>query len=55
MKNRADKKVSNDDIQRYDANIRSHLHRINERRGEPLTLRYFQTLALLYTERCSTA
>ncbi|MEI8373835.1 MAG: DEAD/DEAH box helicase family protein [Planctomycetota bacterium] len=47
----ADKRVSDTDINRYDANIRSHLHRINVRRGEPLTLRYFQTLALLYAER----
>jgi hypothetical protein len=48
---RADKKVAGDDIKRYGANVRSHLHRINARRSEPLTLRYFQTLALLYTER----
>lgn len=51
LMDRGDKKVSDDDINRYDTNIRSHLHRINERRSEPLTLRYFQTLAMLYTER----
>jgi hypothetical protein len=45
------KKVSNEELKHYDANVRSHLYRINERRSEPLTLRYFQTLALLYTER----
>lgn len=43
--------VAVDDIKRYDANVRTHLHHINERRSEPMTLRYFQTLALLYTER----
>ena len=48
---RAGKAISADNIERYDANIRSHLFRINERRVQPLTLRYFQTLALLYTER----
>lgn len=48
---RAGKKVTADEIKSYDANVRSHLYRINERRSEPLTLRYFQTLALLYTER----
>jgi hypothetical protein len=48
---RAGKGVTAEDIKRYDANVRSHLYRINERRSEPLTLRYFQTLALLYTER----
>lgn len=47
---RAGKAVAAEDIKRYDSNIRSHLYRINERRTEPLTLRYFQTLALLYTE-----
>src|ERR1700740_3035856 len=45
------KVISADDIRRYDANVRSHLFRINERRSEPLTLRYFQTLALIYAER----
>jgi hypothetical protein len=48
---RAGKAVTAEDIKRYDTNVRSHLYRINERRSEPLTLRYFQTLALLYTER----
>ncbi len=47
----AGKKATAEDISRYDANVRSHLYRINEHRSEPLTLRYFQTLALLYTER----
>jgi hypothetical protein len=38
------------DLGRYDDNIREHLAAINERRPEPITLRYFQHLALLYTE-----
>jgi hypothetical protein len=48
---RAGKKVAAEEIKSYDTNVRSHLYRINERRSEPLTLRYFQTLAMLYTER----
>ena len=51
LKDRAERRVSDADIQRYDANIRCHLYRINERRSDPLVLRYFQTLALLYAER----
>lgn len=39
------------DLLRYDANIRSHLDRINRARAaQPLQLRYFQVLALLFTE-----
>jgi len=38
------------DLGRYDDNVRNHLAAINERRPEPITLRYFQYLALLYTE-----
>jgi len=38
------------DLGRYDDNIRNHLAAINARRPEPITLRYFQYLALLYTE-----
>jgi hypothetical protein len=43
-------KVSLADLNRYDDNIRNHLKAINERRPEPVTLRYFQYLALLYAE-----
>ncbi len=39
-----------DDLARYDENIRKHLASLNARRTEPLTLRYFQYLAALYTE-----
>ncbi len=38
------------DLGRYDDNIRNHLAAINQHRAEPITLRYFQYLALLYTE-----
>ena len=38
------------DLQRYDENIRMHLAAMNYGRPEPITLRYFQYLATLYTE-----
>ncbi|RMD62700.1 restriction endonuclease subunit R, partial [Candidatus Parcubacteria bacterium] len=38
------------DLARYDENIWLHLERINRHRPEPITLRYFQHLAALYTE-----
>ncbi len=38
------------DLQHYDDNIRKHLARMNSGRSEPITLRYFQYLAALYTE-----
>ena len=34
----------------YDANIKNHLAAINNKRTQPIVLRYFQYLALLYTE-----
>ena len=34
----------------YDANIRDHLRTVNVRRTVPITLRYFQYLAVLYAE-----
>jgi len=37
-------------LARYDDNIREHLHAMNAHRPEPITLRYFQHLAALYTE-----
>lgn len=43
-------KIPSDDLVRYDDNIRRHLSAINARRTEPVTLRYFQYLAALYTE-----
>jgi len=43
-------KIAADDLARYDDNIRAHLVAINRHRPEPITLRYFQYLAALYTE-----
>ena len=34
----------------YDTNIKQHLSTINNKRTQPIVLRYFQYLALLYTE-----
>jgi hypothetical protein len=42
--------IPQSDLDRYDENIRHHLSTINQRRPEPITLRYFQHSALLYTE-----
>ena len=42
--------VTTDDLQRYDENIRQHLATMNRGREERITLRYFQYLAVLYTE-----
>ena len=42
--------ISPDTLARYDDNIRNHLHAMNARRSEPVTLRYFQYLAALYAE-----
>ena len=39
-----------EDLARYDENIRRHLERINRYRPELITLRYFQHLGALYTE-----
>jgi len=48
---RGDKvKIAAADLARYDDNICAHLHAINTRRPEPITLRYFQRLAALYSE-----
>jgi hypothetical protein len=48
---RGDKvKIPLADLARYDDNIREHLRAMNARRPEPITLRYFQHLAVLYTE-----
>lgn len=48
---RGDKvKIASADLARYDDNIREHLEAMNARRPEPITLRYFQYLAVLYTE-----
>jgi len=38
------------DLERYDRNVRNHLNSINAGRVQPIRLRYFQHLAVLYTE-----
>lgn len=43
-------KIPLTDLARYDDNVREHLRAMNARRPEPITLRYFQHLAVLYTE-----
>ena len=43
-------KIPATDLSRYDDNIREHLAAMNEGRALPITLRYFQYLAALYTE-----
>lgn len=43
-------RLSRDTLARYDANIGRHLAAINRKRTRPIVLRYFQHLALLYTE-----
>ena len=42
--------ISEDKLARYDLNIVSHMRKINERRFEPLVLKYFQYLSLLFVE-----
>ena len=43
-------KIAPDILAHYDDNIRAHLAAINYHRTAPITLRYFQYLAALYTE-----
>ena len=43
-------KFSREELLVYDANIHNHLAHINRLRTRPIVLRYFQHLALLYTE-----
>ncbi len=43
-------KIKAEDLERYDKNIYAHLASMNRGRSEPITLRYFQYLAVLYTE-----
>ena len=51
LRSRSDKlKITLDDLERYDSNVRQRLDAINRHRAEPITLRYFQHLAALYTE-----
>jgi hypothetical protein len=51
LEGRGDKiKILPADLARYDDNIREHLRAMNARRPEPIRLRYFQHIAVLYTE-----
>ena len=50
LASRANLGVSRADLERYDDNIREHLTAMNAGRAQPITLRYFQYLAALYTE-----
>lgn len=43
-------KLTNEDLLRYDTNITHHTRTINEHRGEAIRWKYFQYLALLFTE-----
>jgi superfamily II DNA or RNA helicase len=42
-------KISEDDLKRYDENIQSYIRKINYKR-EPVSLKYFQYLAVLFAE-----
>jgi hypothetical protein len=42
-------RISEDDLRRYDENIQSYVRKINYKR-EPVALKYFQYLAVLFTE-----
>jgi len=43
-------KISTDRLAQYDLNIVSHTRKINEKRDEKITLKYFQYLSLLFVE-----
>ena len=42
--------IDDDKLQTYDANVRRYAEQISRKRGEPISLKYYQYLALLYTE-----
>ena len=50
LETRQNVQVPSATLARYDGNIREHLRAINTRRVAPITLRYFQFLAVLYAE-----
>jgi hypothetical protein len=43
-------KIPHDDLLRYDENISNYVKKINEKREPKVTLKYFQYLAVLFTE-----
>jgi hypothetical protein len=45
-----DKKISDSDLIRYDSNIQKYVEKINYRREDKVVLKYFQYLAVLFTE-----
>ena len=42
--------ISEETLARYDLNIVSHMRKINDKRTEPMVLKYFQYLSLLFVE-----
>ncbi len=42
--------ISEESLARYDLNIVSHMRKINDNRDEPMVLKYFQYLSLLFVE-----
>jgi len=50
LKNKRGVKLSEDEIERYDQNIQKYLRKINKGRQEKIRLKYFQYLAVLFTE-----
>jgi hypothetical protein len=43
-------KLGEDELKRYDQNIQEYLQKINQSRPEKIRLKYFQYLAVLFTE-----
>jgi len=43
-------KISEDDLERYDSNIQKYVEKINYKREDKVVLKYFQYLAVLFTE-----
>jgi len=48
--NKSGLKISKDELERYDQNIQKYLKKINKGRQEKIRLKYFQYLAVLFTE-----
>jgi hypothetical protein len=48
--NKSGLKISRNEIERYDQNIQEYLRKINKGRQEKIRLKYFQYLAVLFTE-----
>ncbi len=42
--------ISDEKLAQYDLNIVSHMRKINDKRTEPMVLKYFQYLSLLFVE-----